>query len=886
METQWPKRELYQKLTNVYEQKSEEWVDFNISTSGLLNLTIVSDRFRGFSMSERREEIQTILQEFTPSLGFISLYTVEEANSLNLSRPQLTDEKTIQTWQDLALWATNPQNQSPSEQNEQHFPKTVTFYSYKGGVGRTTALIHVAWILAKRGRKVVIVDLDLEAPGLTTAFQLDRQPPYGIIDYFYERAYLPEGIEPDILVTKIFSEVRVPDATGRLFVVPAGILSFDYISKVDDLRATSFTNNGDDLWSVFRQDIQNQIKPDIILVDSRTGINKWGAFSLLQAANEAIVFLFPNDQNAKGIELLVKSLQSFGKISINFVFSPVPDPSDLGMAKVKEMWKLLSKQLEDRLTQNNIEGEDLEPLVIPYLLPVALAENYPIENFVNYYNQIANLIDIDTQINDIQSTLQNSNNRWEIIESLNFQSLNASEQRQEGNAFLFQPTADFNKFLDETTCLIKGRKGTGKTELYLLFLKHEDIVRNLEPERLKNVIFLSGHGSVQDNRPSRNEFEILDRELKDKNSSWETLWRAYLLLRICHSGSLDFLANLSKKTKKFEQLRNILQNLSEQHWQSEHTQALIQLATDLELRLILPDALDFLDEQQQDCNQILWFLYDDLDEDLPTSKELQQRAITGLFQLIQACDARHLQSIRFKIFLREDIWDKLIFENKSHFNGRDIYLQWTRLDFLRLALRQATQSSKFKDLLDLLSPVENIDRVNEDPVEQALKLLWGIHLEGKKSKYVSRWVYERLTDSSGTTFPRSLSVLLQGAKQHELTYKDQTSVQAPRDRLLRKRSLEVGLEKASEERCDAIKQEYPELSQFFDALEGVTALPTKEELKQIWQKNAGEIRSTFNEFSELLSDIGLAQWREKAQCYGFADIYVYGFKMTRTGTKS
>ncbi len=72
-----------------------------------------------------------------------------------------------------------------------------------------------------------------------------------------------------------------------------------------------------------------------------------------------------------------------------------------------------------------------------------------------------------------------------------------------------------------------------------------------------------------------------------------------------------------------------------------------------------------------------------------------------------------LKSIGFKIFLREDIWTKLVFDNKSHFNGRDIILQWTRKDFLKLALRQALQSTEFNDLVSRLSPVGNIDQADE-----------------------------------------------------------------------------------------------------------------------------------------------------------------------------
>ena len=45
-------------------------------------------------------------------------------------------------------------------------PHFVTFYSYKGGVGRTLALANVALLLTRYGRKVLVVDADLEAPGL------------------------------------------------------------------------------------------------------------------------------------------------------------------------------------------------------------------------------------------------------------------------------------------------------------------------------------------------------------------------------------------------------------------------------------------------------------------------------------------------------------------------------------------------------------------------------------------------------------------------------------------------------------------------------------------------------------------------------------------------
>ncbi|MBW4559587.1 MAG: AAA family ATPase [Mojavia pulchra JT2-VF2] len=878
---------LKQEITNQYVHNSQEWVDLNISTSGLLNLTIVSDRFINLSISQRKEQIYNLFKSQVPHLspGFISLYTPQEADSLNLSAPQVFNTASVQTWQDLAIQAANPQNQLLVPQRELRLPRTVTFYSFKGGVGRTTALTHVAWILAMRGRKVVAVDLDLEAPGLSTAFNLKPQPKYGIVDYFYERSYLPEAVEPSISIAEIFGEVRISNATGRLFVVPAGSLNLDYVSKVDDLHATTVIDGDQSLWSVFKREIYEQLKPDIILIDSRTGINQWGALSLIQAADEAIVFLFPNEQNKQGVELILQSLQGIKKLSINFVFSPVPDVTKIGLSKVKkvcksllETIKIVPNESDDEEYLDNYQSEIEEPLVVPYLPPIALADNYPVPALLDYYNKIANLIDEETDELQRRNILANLEKRWSIIESLQFPEVNAADTQH--LSLLFQRTTDFEKFLDDTTCLIRGRKGTGKTALYSLFLKHKSVAQKLAHGRLDNTVFLSAHGSFKESRPSRDEFQIIHQSLQQNNGSWEAFWRAYLLLR-CHQEDLFKFP----KGDKFSELKEIINKLPNERWQYECTQALLQLSTHSHLLLIVKDVIDIINQEAKNKSQKLWFLYDDLDEDFRKVGEVRQQALTGLFQLIQSCDANRLTAIRFKIFLREDIWNRLIFDNRSHFNGRDILLQWTRVDFLRLALRQVIQSKNFKNLVDRFSPiaVESIDQASEEVIDKALELLWGSRRRtGDKAKYVSRWVYERLTDSSGTTYPRSLSILLEGAKEQELSYKGKSSIQPPTDRLLRSKSLEIGLKKASEKRCDEIKEEYPDLANFFESLNQKSAFLDQEELHTIWQESAHDI-ADFEEFASFLSEIGIIELREKQKRYKVADIYVYGFGMIRQG---
>ena len=81
---------------------------------------------------------------------------------------------------------------------------------------------------------------------------------------------------------------------------------------------------------------------------------------------------------------------------------------------------------------------------------------------------------------------------------------------------LFQKTANFDKFLEQATCLIRGRKGMGKTTLYLSLLQQESEVRKLAYSRLDNVTLLSGHGSYNNSRPSRDGFQYINQELLEK----------------------------------------------------------------------------------------------------------------------------------------------------------------------------------------------------------------------------------------------------------------------------------------------------------------------------------------------------------------------------------
>ena len=86
---------------------------------------------------------------------------------------------------------------------------TVTFYSFKGGVGRTLALMNVAAELAKTGNNVAVLDFDLEAPGLNTfeCFKDDLSK-LGLLDFIANYSESYNSDKPEIPDLKIISQLQ------------------------------------------------------------------------------------------------------------------------------------------------------------------------------------------------------------------------------------------------------------------------------------------------------------------------------------------------------------------------------------------------------------------------------------------------------------------------------------------------------------------------------------------------------------------------------------------------------------------------------------------------------------------------------------------------------
>ena len=211
---------------------------------------------------------------------------------------------------------------------------TTTFYSYKGGVGRTMALVNVAVELAQRGRRVLAVDFDLEAPGLDTfgIFRSRKRRP-GLVEFVTE--YLDTDRAPE--VERFICETKdVGENGGCLWVMPSGEHREGYATSFQEIDWLDLYERRDGylLFEDLKAQWEQLLRPDYVLIDSRTGHTDTGGICTRQLPDAVVILFFPNDQNLRGLARIVQDIRSEAEnprnkeIGLHFVMSNVPDLDD------------------------------------------------------------------------------------------------------------------------------------------------------------------------------------------------------------------------------------------------------------------------------------------------------------------------------------------------------------------------------------------------------------------------------------------------------------------------------------------------------------------------------------------------------------------------------
>lgn len=258
-------------------------------------------------------------------------------------------------------------------------PKVVTFYSFKGGMGRTTALAATALILAQQGKCVLAIDTDVEAPGLSTIFFDDHVIQKGTVDFLVEnqadQAYTPNMQE---YLLSVNDPALTANMDGQIYIIPAGKMENLYLSKLARIDYQDTVPDG------MRNSLIKLIQSatdfiassgtlvDYILLDARAGFHDMGGVITAQIPHGIVLLGRNNAQSWNGLKEVISLAATSQTDILPIALVDSICSSSSGNTQQKELFKSQAYSLccdlyySESEPSVEAEGEAHTPIYISY----------------------------------------------------------------------------------------------------------------------------------------------------------------------------------------------------------------------------------------------------------------------------------------------------------------------------------------------------------------------------------------------------------------------------------------------------------------------------------------------------------------------------------------
>lgn len=221
-------------------------------------------------------------------------------------------------------------------------PAIVSFYSFKGGVGRTTSLGIVARQLARQGHHIVAIDLDLEAPGLGRFFDVNTER--GVLDLLVEHAATGKLNFDD---PSLYSET-MEEGKGRITIYPVGQMNWSYVERLACLdyapRANAQASAVEEALRALLDEVKRRDKPNYILLDARAGLHDLGGLSLHALAHVDVLVGRAGRATLDGFQIVLNALtrrrrEEDLRVIVVQSFAPLPVTGE-EYARIRDAWAL------------------------------------------------------------------------------------------------------------------------------------------------------------------------------------------------------------------------------------------------------------------------------------------------------------------------------------------------------------------------------------------------------------------------------------------------------------------------------------------------------------------------------------------------------------------
>ncbi len=685
----------------------------------------------------------------------------------------------------------------------------IAFHSYKGGVGRTlvlTSLLKEISSFYGNEKKVLVIDSDLEAPGLTWTIEKSRQFPVSYLDFLsIIRAYGGSkkiiGKIAELMSGNVFY-VETEKERVRHYFLPAYLDDSQLL--VEYARPEHILDVSEERFLISESIslLGSVLEADLVLIDLRAGISEISAPLLFDSRVSKYFVSSTSLQSIVGTRMIQEQVYQKSKLSLShskIVMNMIPPEMtlDIKTQKIDELVEIPEKYFDNTkatfLRDEYVIDIDFEQQLLNQGRFEEVCAVLSGTNMGQKMNRMAQ------EVFDLEPGVGTAKKRFGLNESvvrkrlkqLNLMAGITAEASNTSEMLLTDSLLEIVKCNRKAVpnIVVLGAKGSGKTYLYR---------RLVDAKKWGNLVL-----SIEENKQIQDYVDAVFVPVlgtaNDKNMS--------LAVKDCFSAVNEYFGMEMVNQEAFGNFRASIGELLEKYKTSAEW-AIVWKEQILKMFDGRFHDLRELNAYLEKCDKNIVLLIDGLD-DLQNYEQGQAQnylaAVHALCQtVIKEIEYLNHRHIGLLVFLRRDIAEEAIQSNFRQFidqYGR-YELNWSQTEALRLALWIS------KKAIPELEAEGKILLLSREEIEKRLEPLWGKKLGKDTSKEANsaRWILAALSDFNGQLQARDIVRFLKYASQ------DSESVSLPlKDRYIMPKKIRDAIEPCAKDKLEEMKQEMPKI---------------------------------------------------------------------------
>jgi hypothetical protein len=443
-----------------------------------------------------------------------------------------------------------------------------------------------------------------------------------------------------------------------------------------------------------------------------------------------------------------------------------------------------------------------------------------------------------------------------------------AENEADNLAAYFVETQAWTKLFNGDVDVIFGSKGAGKSALYTLLLKNKKELKS------KQINLLSAEKPT-----GQTVFSDITEQPPTQEKEFITLWKIYFCQlivswldteglcenqaaivkeRLVEAGLIEeknTLKRLVNNAKSFaHNLFTRLEALEGGATLEGVTGKITFYTPNQDERLkgyySVDELLNLLNTFLEGKGETVWILCDRLDVAFEQSLDLEKNALRALFK--SYLDIKEYKNISVKIFLRDDIWNRIIkegFREATHINN-EITIKWNRQNLMNLVVRRALQNQQIIDKYNITS--EDVLSDYQKQIDFYYKMFPKQVDVGEKQSETFDWVLNRIKDGHNNIAPRELihyynETILREAEDQQIA-----KFAAEEPNIVSRASIKAATYEVSKGRIEkTLYAEYAELKDYIGKFENKKAEHNLSSLSEILEVDEPTALSLSSQLTEI-----------------------------------